>query len=209
MKSSMKQRIKNARSYVDQRKGQANIIRQNIKEKTDENAELTKSLHDHEQALEIIKEVGKKTQEKLQYHISEITSLALEAVFDDSAYKLEVRFVERRDKMECDLVFVNNKGQEMDPLESTGGGAVDVASFALRIASWSLTNPKTRNVIILDEPLRFLDKQKQEKASLMIKEISKKLNLQFIIVTHEDKLTEAADKVFRVSIDDKRVSHVK
>jgi ABC-type transporter Mla maintaining outer membrane lipid asymmetry ATPase subunit MlaF len=139
-----------------------------------------------------------KEQEQLQFHIADITSLALEAVFDNP-YELKVEFVQRRNKTECDLYFVRGDNK-VDPMEAAGVGAVDVASFALRIASWSMMNPKTRNTIILDEPFRFLSANYQEKASTMLKEISDKLKIQFIIVTHEETLTAAADKIFEVSI---------
>jgi len=142
--------------------------------------------------------VGLKTQQQLQYHISDITSLALEAVFNDP-YELVVEFVQRRNKTECDLYFQRDENR-MDPLSASGGGAVDVASFALRIASWSMERPKSRNVIILDEPLRFLSNDHQEKASIMIKEISEKLGIQFIIVTHEPILASYADQVFETKI---------
>jgi DNA repair exonuclease SbcCD ATPase subunit len=52
----------------------------------------------------------------------------------------------------------------------------------------------------LDEPLRFLSSDNQEKASRMIKELSQRLGIQFIIVTHESILASYADKVFEVSI---------
>jgi DNA repair exonuclease SbcCD ATPase subunit len=155
-------------------------------------------LRRHEQAREIIRAVGIKTQQQLQYHISDITSLALEAVFDDP-YGLAVEFIQRRNKTECDLYFVRS-GEKVDPLSASGGGAVDVAAFALRIASWSMNQPRTRNVIILDEPLRFLSADMQERASQMIKELSVKLGLQFIIVTHEPILANYADRTFEVSI---------
>lgn len=94
-------------------------------------------------------------------------------------------------------MFIQND-KEIEPLESSGYGAVDIAAFALRVVSWSLQFPRTRNVIILDEPLRFLSTDKQEFASRMIKELSQRLGVQFIIVTHEDILTQYADKVFTV-----------
>jgi len=155
-------------------------------------------LRRHEQAREVIRTVGLETQQQLQYHIGDITSLALEAVFDDP-YALQVEFIQRRNKTECDLYFVR-ENEKVDPLSASGGGAVDVASFALRIASWSMTRPHTRNTIILDEPLRFLSADMQEKASQMIKELSEKLGLQFIIVTHEPILANYADRVFEVTI---------
>jgi len=140
--------------------------------------------------------VGLKTQQQLQFHISDITSLALEAVFPDP-YELKVEFVQRRNKTECDLLFVRDD-MEIDPIEASGVGAIDVAAFALRIASWSMMRPHSRNVIILDEPFRFLSTNYQEQASNMIKEISDKLGLQFIIITHEENLTPSADRIFQV-----------
>ena len=85
-------------------------------------------------------------------------------------------------------------------MEASGGGTVDVAAFALRIASWSMQNPKSNNTIVLDEPLKNLDASLQEKGSIMLKEVSKRLGIQFIIVTHEEVLTSFADKVFPVKI---------
>jgi DNA repair exonuclease SbcCD ATPase subunit len=100
--------------------------------------------------------------------------------------------------MECDLVFVKN-GNEYKPLDSCGYGAADVASFALRIAYWSLGN--TRPVLIWDEPFRQLDKKKQEMAAEMVAKLSKQLGIQIIIITHSDELAECADKVFKVSME--------
>lgn len=187
-----------ARNKLEQLKGAKALTEKQITDTKQSVADLTKSLHYHEKAKEIIREVGMQTQQQLQYHISDITSLALESIFDDP-YELRVEFVKRRDKVECDLLFVRN-GEGVDPLSASGGGAVDTAAFALRIASWSMRSPRSRNTIILDEPLRFLSEDLQEKASMMIKQLSEKLGLQFIIITHEPTLATYADKEFKVSI---------
>lgn len=190
--------VKLLRSRLERQKGKKAQIEQGIEEKREYLKLTSRSLRRHELAREVIREVGMKTQQQLQFHISDITSLALENVFDDP-YSLQVEFVQRRNKTECDLFFVR-QGERMDPLSASGGGAVDVAAFALRIASWSMAHPRTRSTIILDEPLRFLSVDNQEKASRMIKEISQRLGVQFIIVTHESTLASYADKVFEVSI---------
>lgn len=195
-----------ARNKLEQLKGAKALTEKQITDTKQSVADLTKSLHYHEKAKEIIREVGMQTQQQLQYHISDITSLALESIFDDP-YELRVEFVKRRDKVECDLLFVRN-GEGVDPLSASGGGAVDTAAFALRIASWSMRSPRSRNTIILDEPLRFLSEDLQEKASMMIKQLSEKLGLQFIIITHEPTLATYADKEFKVSIN-KGISIVK
>jgi len=190
--------VKDIRTQLDQRKGRKNEIEELVTSLTEHIKEQKRSLRRHEQAREIIKEVGLKTQQELQYHISDITSLALEAVFPDP-YELVAEFVERRNKSECDLYFTRD-GNKVDPIDASGGGAVDIASFALRVASWSMQTPRSRPTIILDEPFRFLSEQYKEPASMMVKELSQKLGLQFIIITHEPVLASYADKTFEVTM---------
>jgi len=185
------------RNKVEQKKGQKAQLERSLTVLYAEIKDCRKQLRRHEQAREIIREVGMKTQEQLQFHISDIVSMALDAVFSDP-YEMKVEFVQRRNKTECDLSFVRGD-MEIDPLTASGVGAVDVAAFALRIASWSMMKPRTRNVIILDEPMRFLSVNFQDLASQMIKELSDKLGIQFIIITHEETLTTHADRVFKVS----------
>lgn len=167
--------------------------------------EKTRSLRRHHEAKEIIRIVGLMTQEQLQSDISDITSLALDSVFPDP-YQLQVEFVIRRNKTECDIFFVRDD-MKIEPSIASGVGAMDVASFALRIASWSMMEPHTRNTIILDEPFRNLSESYQEAASIMLKEISKKLGIQFIIVTHIHTLASYADRIFEVK-KRKKVSKV-
>jgi len=187
--------------------GQKLSVRQGRKEGVLDNIQGTKkditvrkeTLTYLEEAREIIKLVGIKTQDQLEYHISDITSLALESVFSNP-YRLNVNFIERRNKTECDLTFERNE-KEIDPLDSAGYGAVDVASFALRVACWSLQSKrmKLRNTIILDEPFRFLSVDYREDASAMLKEVGDKLGIQFIIVTHDSVLSKWADNTIKIS----------
>jgi len=199
----MNSTIQSVRNGLEQQKGKKAQLDSDLALNRTQIREKRRELHRHEQAREIIREVGLKTQQQISYHISDITSLALEAVFDDP-YQLEVEFVQRRNKTECDLYFVR-EGEKVDPLSASGGGAVDVASFALRIASWSMMRPHSRNTIILDEPFKHLKGQQANQRVLdMINEISKKLNIQIIMVSDEriprEDIIASADKVFEVSI---------
>jgi len=191
-------RIQDLRNSVERKKGEHQQILSSITNLETKLRDNGWSLKHSEQAREIVRAVGLETQQQLQYHISDITSLALEAVFEDP-YELVAEFVQRRNKTECDLYF-SRDGEKVIPEEGSGGGAIDVASFALRIASWSMQTPKRRNVIILDEPFKFLDKERQPQASRMLKELSDRLEIQFIIITHESTLAEYADKTFTVGI---------
>ena len=151
------------------------------------------------EAQKIIQHVAQKTQQELRYKISEIVTLALEAVFDDP-YEFKIEFIQKRGKTEAVLKYVKD-GHEYDPTLSTGGGVKDITSFALRIAIYQIRNPKLRNVIVLDEPFKQLSVSgdMQEKAGEMLQKISHKLGIQIIMNSHVEKHLDTSDKVFRVS----------
>jgi len=161
-------------------------------------------------ALTIIQEVAKQTQEELRYYISEIPSLALSAVFEDP-YEFVVEFVRRRDKTEADLLFKRGDN-EINPIEASGLGAVDVAGFGLRLALWNLKKPATRNTFVFDEVFKHLKGENQNINIIqIIKEMSKKLGIQIIMVHDErvglSEIEKGADKIFKVRMK-KRVSEV-
>lgn len=153
-----------------------------------------KLLENLEKARNIFQSAAKITQTQLSDKLSGTVTSALDAVFPDP-YKFRVDFIERRNVTECDLLFEKNENTK-DPLKSCGFGAADIAALALRVAFWKLTT--NRNTLVLDEPTRNLDIDKQPLASLMIQALSKSANLQFIITTHQKALMENADKVFIV-----------
>lgn len=189
--------MKEFRRKLEQLKGRRDEIQSSLDEACNEYKIFSRRKINAEQAQLIIQEVARQTQSQLEYHISDVVSTALTAVFDDP-YELKLEFVDRRGKTEADIFFVRD-GQEIEPLSSAGGGAVDVASFALRIALWSLSKPKSRPTIILDEPFRFLSANLQPRAGEMMNMLSEKMGIQFIIVTHNKSIIESADKIFTVT----------
>jgi len=188
--------LQEIRNSLERKKGEKIRIEQDVDILTTEIKNLNRSLRRHEKAREVIREVGLKTQQQLSFHISDIASRALSSVFEDP-YALEVEFVQRRNKTECDIFFVRD-GNRVDPQEAAGVGANDIAAFALRVASWSMMKPRTRNTLFFDEPFKHLSEDLQEKASMMVKEVSKRLNLQIIIITQEQSTAIYADKTFTV-----------
>lgn len=185
------------RTKLNKAEGRLELLLEQEEKLTELEAQATGYLEDLQVSRSLIQKAAQLTQEKLSVHISDLVSLALRSVFDDP-YEFQAVFENRRNTMECDLHFVKD-GNEYKPLDSCGYGAADVASFALRIAYWSLGD--TRPVLIWDEPFRQLDKKKQAMAAEMVSRLSKELGLQIIIITHSSELAECADKVFNVSID--------
>ena len=145
-------------------------------------------------AREVINIVAKETQQQLEMRITNIVTMALAAVFPDP-YEFKLVFNERRNQTEADLLLVRN-GEELSPVDGAGGGVLDVVSFALRIAVLLMSG--YRRVIILDEPFRHLSADLQSKASEMMKMLSDKLGIQFIMVSHEEGIIDCADNIITI-----------
>jgi len=195
--------LKDIRSKLDKLKGAKAKVERDIHSAEVSLNDEKRNLRRHIQAREIVHEVGLKTQQQLEYHISNIVSLAEESVFD-TPYEFEAKFIERRNQTECDLFFKRD-GQYLKPVDAAGLGSVDVAGFALRLASWSMENPRSRNILIMDEPFKHLKGFDENiRVIAMTKELSKKLNLQILMVHDErvpfEEIEKGADKIFNVSI---------
>jgi predicted ATPase len=172
-----------------------------------QNNNFIKKLKHLETAQAFLQKVAQETQEQLKIHVEDIVQLALDAMFPDK-YTFEIQFNIAYGKTTAELVFISKQsGHIVDPMIASGGGVVDVCSFALRLACWTLSRGVDK-VIILDEPFRFVSKNLQERAGTLLKELSLKLGIQIILTTHLDALIDAADKTINVKLDRQGVSQI-
>jgi DNA repair exonuclease SbcCD ATPase subunit len=179
-----------------------------IEEYTEKKHQLEERQKLIEQSQAFLQRVAQQTQEHLKFQVEDIVNLALETCFPGE-YTFQIMFNISRGKTDAELVFLDQKtGRQVDPMNASGGGVVDLTCFALRIACYALERG-IDNVIVLDEPFRFLSRDLQERAGEILRTLSKKMNLQIILVSHIGEIINVADKVFEVKKDDKGVSHIR
>lgn len=200
----MERTISDYSNLLNQAKGQKSLLekQKQTAEKSLQKWEYRSKAIDIAQAL--IQQVARDTQEKLRYHIEDIVQLALDSCFPDQ-YEFQVLFEIKRGRTEASLSLLKD-GNPMNPMDANGGGIVDITAFALRLAAWSLS--QTDNVIIMDEPFRFLSRDLHPRAGEILKELSQTLGLQIIMVTHSEELIQQSDKVFTNRIGKDGVSRV-
>jgi len=140
----------------------------------------------------ILQEVAKEVQSQLSLKIDSIVNLGLATCFGDE-YKFELKYVSARGKTEVEFAL-SSDGKPIDPLEQNGGGLVDILCFCLRVAVYNIS--RTDNVVVFDEPFRFISKGLRERAAELVHTLSENLGLQFIEVTHIDEFMEHSDQKF-------------
>lgn len=186
--------LNNIREQVNQKLGILDNTKAVLKQQQQELRAIEAHLVALSKAQAIVQEISQNIQQQVHTKIANIVSKCLAAVFDEP-YEFKIIFEQKRGRTEASLVFERAQMQ-VDPLSSSGGGVVDVASFALRLACLLLRKPPLAKVLILDEPFKFVSSEYRENVRAMLEQLSKEMDIQFIMVTHIPELV--AGKVIRL-----------
>ena len=164
--------------------------------------EITENQSDIEilqEAREIISTAGILAQDNTKKMFESLVTQALQAIFgEEYSFELESRFFRNQPEME---MFVLENGVRYSPKDEKGGAIIDVISFSARIVSWAIQEPKSQNILLLDEPFRCLHKDVLPFLARLMQDICDQLNLQIICITHEKELANGRpekDRSFEV-----------
>lgn len=157
-----------------------------IKQEKRNLARLKKELSAWNEVRELALHTAQVCQQQVHKQICEVVTACLDAVFSDP-YQFRFRFENKRGRTEAIPEFVRD-GLVISSLKQLGGGVVDVAAFALRLACIVSAQPAVRKVIIMDEPFKFVARKLQKKIAAMLEMLAKKLGVQIIMTTHEEDL---------------------
>lgn len=139
------------------------------------------------EAQSAVQTIVQSVQHKAHGSIAAVVSKCLALIFDDP-YQFQIQFDRKRGKTEAKLQFLRDGHILEDPLEECGGGVLDVASFALRVACIAASKPPARRILILDEPFKFVSEDLRPRIRNMIEQLTKELDFQIIMVTHINEL---------------------
>jgi len=135
------------------------------------------------QAQVVAQEVAQRLQHQAHAQIAQVVTRCLRAVYDDEAYAFRIDFEKKRGKTEARLVFVQD-GQVLDPVGNASLGQVDVAAFALRLAALLLARPRRRKLLVLDEPFKWVDRQRRPRVRRLLETLAQEMDVQFFLITH-------------------------
>ena len=159
--------------------------KQRLEEIKTETEEVLKS-------ISVCQSVATEVQKQLSVKIDTIVNLALATCFGDE-YTFKLNYVPARGKTEVEFLLLQN-GKEIDPTMQCGGGLTDILVFSLRVAVYNISH--TDNIMVFDEPMKFLSKGFREKGAELIHTLSERIGIQFIEVTHISEMMENSDKRF-------------
>jgi DNA repair exonuclease SbcCD ATPase subunit len=178
---------------------QSELLDQQLTKKCDSYDAIEADIKYYEEARWVITEVTKQTQLNFKEQVESLVTIAIQSVFD-RPFEFKLEFNEKPTRLEIQPV-IKEGDNEYIPKHEMGGGMIDLISFAFRVVLWALSDPQPRNTIILDEPLKMVGSALIDRAGQMIKKLSDELNLQIILISHEEELIAIADKAWQIEHD--------
>ncbi|RKZ97856.1 MAG: hypothetical protein DRQ46_03860 [Gammaproteobacteria bacterium] len=144
--------------------------------------------------------------ENLSSKLGDIITEGIAIVFPDAQLKFVVNFVERRNNVEADILLEDSDGEQFSVLDDSGGGLADFIALLLRITYIILS--EHNNILIADEPLKFIDRDRIPEASQFIRKVCEDFDFQLVFVSHIPEMVAESETVYKVT-KSKGISTVK
>lgn len=189
------EQLKELRKRLEFRKGQEAQVR-NRRDETERAVEESRKLQNlKREAVVLVESAGRTARDTVSNRLAEVVTFALQSVFG-SDYRLDVFNTLKRNAVWTDFAVggggSNSTVQPDPPLDTRGGGVVDVVSLALRSVFLELFSPRIDGPLILDEPTKHLSKRFSGRAAELLRALSERTGRQIILVTHDSELAKEA-----------------
>jgi DNA repair exonuclease SbcCD ATPase subunit len=190
--------LKQRKDVVVRKRTENDIL---AKQMQDNEKQMNANLHSltiGQEALQFLEDVAQSRRNTMKSKIEGIISDALRVIYGPD-YRIELVYSTKnnRSSLEIELVKKTPKGEVRRTMEGFGGGVSDSISVPLRLLIL-LGSRQTDKVCVLDESYKHVDPERIELVAKFIKEISHKLNMQIVLLSHHEAMQETADVIFQI-----------
>ena len=154
------------------------------------------------EAINFIEKAANNQRSLIKDKIESVITDALKEIYGDE-YEITFDYTMKRNKTSVDIYLTKHTklGDIVRKQGGFGGGVSDVISLPLKLLVLLAlqTNDK---ILIADEPGKHMD-QRVDKFGYFLRNICDKLGVQLIVLTHHQCLSEFANSVYEVSMQNK------
>lgn len=190
--------IKTLEGKVGQLEGRRLALSGQLEEVRRRLSEINEEQETYVKAVEVLTLAQTVVREGVRNSFEEVITYGLQHILG-SDYSFEMEFTRRGNLQE---VSFNVKSRTLaggyDPLDTSGGGVIDIVSLALRVAIIELHQPRIDGPIVLDESFKHLSRQHLYSAGGFLKALTERINRQIIMVSHKSEFEKEADKAITV-----------
>jgi len=199
MVTSVDSELRLIKDKINQKIGERNTLQLKKEQIELRLMEIDSKTQTHENASIFLQTLSDETRQMIINKISRIVTDALKKVLDKNL-EFEMQLSTERNQVDIKfLVKDNTMNKSYEILNSFGGGLADIVSFPLRVSLLLKWSPQLSRVLIMDEMFKAVDVTNKEFLGEFVRQLSEKLNLQIILVTHSPELASKAHQQFKVN----------
>lgn len=165
--------------------------------------ELQKLLQDqqtYEQSIDILKKMMDNLSRSQINHLSDLLNSSVQSIFFDRQYSIELQITELRNQNQLKILLHEDTpdGHVVSDINDNGYGLKGIIGFILQC--YFIIYYKQEPILFLDEAFGNLSSQYLPYLKSLIVSLTNKYGFRFILITHDERLMELADRTYRVRL---------
>ena len=161
--------------------------------------ELIAKENKYEKAVDLMKKIIEGMSQSQINHLEELINSALETIFFDRHYYVELQVTELRNTNNLKILLneITDDGQLLKTeLEANGYGVKSIIGMILQV--YFILYYHQYPILFMDEAMTQLSKQYLPYFKSLINDLADKYGFIFVLVTHDRDLMELADRTYFV-----------
>lgn len=145
-----------------------------------------------EAARQVLEKVRVEEADRAQGVVANLVTTGLRLVFGEQyTFKIETKILRGLPHLD---MWIQTEEEDLDIVDSHGGGLAEVVSFLLRVVMVVLDSSATEHkTLILDEPFSHLSDGYVPRMASFLRTLVDQTGVQLIVVSHEKELAQEAD----------------
>lgn len=149
-------------------------------------------------ALSFLENLANSRRQSIKSKIESVLTEAIKLIYGEHFYvELVYGVKNNRTSMDIEVFKKTPNGVVHRTMDGFGGGMSDCLSVPLRLLVL-LGSKQSDKICILDEAYKHVDQDRIENIAGFIKNISKKLGFQIILLSHHEAMLSLAEKVYQI-----------
>ena len=138
-----------------------------------------------------------KFSETALKRLEDLLSLGLSRIFQDRDYSVEIRVSEKRSAKCAELYLIDDGHAFLMRDSCVAGGILVVVGFLIQV--FYVANLDLAKILFLDEALSNISTQYLPNFFSFVKELSVQIGLTVVLITHDTRFLEYADRIYKVA----------
>lgn len=128
--------------------------------------------------------------------LSDMLNYGIKTIFYDCDYTIEIRVKDNKASIYLVYEDIDNDTKVEAEIHNCGGGIRTVIGFLIQV--YFLFYTRSERIIFVDEGFSQISSQYIERFFSLIKELAKSNNLKIVLITHDDRFVDYADKNYEI-----------